>query len=144
MPFHRLRRCRELIGVALVSALVSSCATSSSQFVGRAKGYARHVGQITSIEGVSSDKLEELADGVAITLSAPARVTLVFDERESRSKVFELESGDIIVCGEGADSILEPYDQEPAAPDAVPIEATPSPGPVTAGAPAPGETPPAR
>ncbi len=102
------RRLLILCGLILPAAFLSACGTTSTQYAEDIKGYAVTQGRIVKVEGLSTDNLQPLQDGLATVIGkSGCRVTLRFDSE--RSKVFEVGEGVILVHGHESDYILEPH-----------------------------------
>lgn len=90
-----------------LTSLTASCASTCLDFVSARPGFSTTKGQITRIDGLVTEKLQKLADGVAFEVtSGQCRVAVEFDDGEER--VLELNHPDIVVCGVEADYILQP------------------------------------
>lgn len=94
---------------ALLPALLvlGSCAATSRSFVEERPGYAVTSGRITHVEGMSSDQLTTLADGVGVEVdSAQCRVTIEFPD--GRTDTLELHPPAFLVFGADRDYVLQP------------------------------------
>lgn len=144
----RIRPLLSCATFALGCAILSACSTSSKVYVEESKTYSVTRGRVLRIEGLTSDKVEALSDGVAITLgSTPCRMTLSFDEK--RQKTLDLKQGHIVVFGPEVDYVMQPQIEDapltpPSAAPAVPAVPPAAPAAPPAVAPAvPPTTPPA-
>ena len=93
-----------LVLLSLVAGLCS-CAVTSREYVEDLAGYSVTEGRITRIDGLQTEALVPLEDGLAVTVSEPGgTVWIMFDTGESSS--FELDRGMILVHGYESDFIL--------------------------------------
>ena len=94
-----------LAAVVLIASCVG-CAQSSDAYIAEAEGYAVVRGKIVLIEDLTTQSLEHLSDGLALTVSeSGCTVTMQFD---SGNRSFPLEVGAKVVHGEDADYLLQP------------------------------------
>lgn len=97
-----------LAATLCLASLFSSCTISASAYVERAQseqGYSMKRGRITRIEGLHTEKIEHLRDGLAITLDQAGEVSMSFENENNA--LFRLDAGSIIVHGRDADFLLE-------------------------------------
>ena len=95
-------------GLLLLTLGCASADTCASYVDGLA-GYSVTPGEITRIENLDARQLDNLADGVVITLAEAGRVTLRFNKKES--KVFEVAAGSLLVVGKDKDYVLQSHRQ---------------------------------
>ncbi len=101
-------RSKILLGACLLlSLLLSSCGTTSTQYVDGTLGYAVTRGRLVEVKHLDSTDRKHLADGVAVVVSGEdCEVTMQFG---NRAQVIKLVPKSIIVYGEKQDYILQPY-----------------------------------
>lgn len=90
-------------GIGLVS-----CGITRESYIEEKKshGYSMTKGRVVLVEGLSSNKIEPLSDGTALTVSqGKARITLKFDSELTQA--FDVGSGVVIVLGSDSDCILQ-------------------------------------
>ena len=93
------------IGLLAAIATLSSCAISSRDYVNKLSGYAITEGRITRIENLSTQNVQPLKDGIAVTVGIPGcRVLIQFENGEE--KAFDVNSGVILVHGYDCDFIV--------------------------------------
>ncbi len=96
--------------------VVLGCASpeTCASYVEGLKGYSVTPGEITLIENLNAQQLDNLADGVVMTLGESGRVTLRFSKNES--KVFEIAAGSVLVVGKDKDYVLQSHRPRKAEP----------------------------
>lgn len=90
-----------------LACLMTSCGLSVAGYVKKAQEermYSMMRGRITRIQDLSTDKIEYLRDGLAVTLNQPGEVMLRSSDEDTA--LFHLEAGNIIVHGRKSDYIL--------------------------------------
>jgi hypothetical protein len=95
------------IGAALpfLFLAVSSCATTSQEYIDAARGYAVTRGELVQLDNLNAVGKQQLADGVSLEVSSPGcRVTLRFGKE---TRTFELWPGSRVVLGRSGDAILQ-------------------------------------
>ena len=94
---------------------LGACTASSESFSSDISGYSVIRGRVVQIENLHASKIEQLADGVAITISQPGcNVTIQFDDETTGE--FSPPAGAILVHGFDNDYILQSQTGGPAAP----------------------------
>lgn len=87
--------------------LLGGCGLTREKYVEEKKslGFANTRGRIVLVENLSSNKIEPLSDGTAVTVTqGTARVTVLFDNKQTQ--VFDAVQGTIIVFGSETDGLL--------------------------------------
>ena len=92
---------------AAACAVLVGCGISSTRYVDDADAHSVTRGRITRIAGLNTQSILPLTDGVVLVLTEPGcEVTLSFED--GKSTVYNVGSGDKLVCGTNADYILRP------------------------------------
>ena len=91
--------------LTLSLGLLAGCSTSSQAFVDDLSGFSVTRGRITHIENLSTSKVVPLTDGVAVTVSKPCRISITFEDAQTRT--MELGPGVIVVHGYETDFVLK-------------------------------------
>lgn len=95
-----------MAGLSLL-LLLSSCATSSEDYVGAFSGYWVTRGSLAKVENLNADGRALLSDGMATMISAPGcQVTMVLGDR---AEVLSPSPGSILLFGQNDDYLLQPY-----------------------------------
>lgn len=96
----------KLAAIVLACISLGACSVSSESYVADISGYAVTRGRFMQIENLHAAKIEQLTDGVAMTLSQPGcRVRILFDNDEELT--VETGRGVILVHGYANDYILK-------------------------------------
>jgi len=91
----------------LLLAPIAACSTSSAAFVDAQSGYSVTRGKLLRVDGLVSESLVRLGDGVAFNIDGTAcKVALSFGDGSKR--VLELGEEDVLVCGVDMDYVLQP------------------------------------
>ena len=90
----------------LLLVLASSCVATSREYVEKKFGYSSIKGRLVHFENLASDKVERLADGIALHVDQEGcRATVQY---EGKSLNLDVVPGSIIVFGEEEDFLLQP------------------------------------
>ncbi len=87
---------------------LSACGVTRESYIEDKKshGYSMTRGRVVLVEGLSSNKIEPLADGTALTITlGKARLTLKFENELTQA--FDLGPGVVVVLGSESDCILQ-------------------------------------
>ncbi len=98
-----------IISVVLVTVahVTSSCMLSGMAYADRAVGYSVTKGNLVRVDNLATEEKHHLSDGVAIHVPDPG-CSVVMRLGEPL-QVIELIPGSILVLGEEADWVLQPY-----------------------------------
>ncbi len=96
-----------LASLLAITFFLPGCATTSQAYVEKARGFAVTQGRIRKILGLSSQKYESLADGVAIRIDDnPCRVTIDFGGQQ---KDLDLPPGSVLLLAEDTGYVMQPH-----------------------------------
>jgi hypothetical protein len=123
--------------LALLSFVVSGCASSTQEFVDtHYQGFTILRGHLRSVSGLRSSKWQHLTDGIAVEVSEPGCQIMMQQgegEAAAAAQTFKLKARDHIIWSESGDFVLKALAD--AAPTAAPAQA-PAPAPVQSNQPA--------